>query len=80
MKHLNSKGLGDTWILNVKDLIWTEIILKNIENRLWHTAAVVNRNKQVYVFGGCSKSFIENKPELPKHLLKLIIFPELLIE
>ena len=72
--------LGDTWILNIETLSWTELTIKNIENRLWHTANFVNRTKQVYVFGGCFKSFVDNYPELPKHLLKIIMYPQLLIE
>ncbi len=59
-------------------MTWTELKIKNIENRLWHTANIVNRTKQVYVFGGCSKSFAENRPELPKHILKISVSPETL--
>ncbi len=73
------EALGDAWIINIKNLTCSQILGDKLEKRLWHTAVIVEKTKEIYIFGGCHTNFANNTPEtpeLPVHILKISVNPK----
>jgi hypothetical protein len=69
------EALGDAWIININNLTCSQILCNQLEKRLWHTASVIEKTKEIYIFGGCYSNFTNDMPDLPVHLLKISINP-----
>lgn len=49
-------ALNDAWIFNTDTLLWTQLANNGLSRCLWHTCVCVEKNKQIYVYGGCFTS------------------------
>ena len=53
---LFSLRVGDAWIYHLEENVWTELILKNCDKRLWHQSSYIDNQ----IIGGAYSILITN--------------------